>query len=214
MGLFTNRKRDEADDVAGLTEAASMLARFTSSPTPDASIPEAEQDETAHSDDTVGATMTGFTPVDATLEFAPSNDFSNTALLDGPDGLDEANLLPSAAPFGDAPSFSPESFGGFAARPASDTTTDSSEVTEAPRRRLEDRPRAQAGNVEIDRSGLLTLLGVGSNATLIDISEAHQKFVADHQPTGTDDNDAAQIKKRIRREVNSAYASFRLTHSN
>lgn len=215
MGLFTNRKRDEADDdVAGLTEAASLLARFTSSPTPDVSARETEHDETVHSDDTAGATMTGFTPVDATLEFAPSNEFSDTALLDGADAISEANPLPSAAPFSDAPAFSPESFGGFAADPAGDTTTDSSEVAEAPRRRLEDRPRAQAGNVEIDRSGLLTLLGVDSNATLIDISDAHQKFVADHQPTGADDNDAAQIKKRIRREVNSAYASFRLTHSN
>jgi len=31
MGLFTNRKRDE-EDLAGLSEAASMLAQFGNSP--------------------------------------------------------------------------------------------------------------------------------------------------------------------------------------
>ena len=108
------------------------------------------------------------------------------------------------------------------AEPIADTITDelTDELTEAPaevaappQRRLEDRPRAQAGNVEIDAEGLLSMLGVDDSATLIDISEAQQRFLADHQPVDSDDADAAAIKEAIRREINSAYASFRLTYN-
>lgn len=81
------------------------------------------------------------------------------------------------------------------------------------KRRLEDRPRVQAGNVEIDAAGLLNMLGVDHNATLIDISDARQRFLAEHLPADSDDVDAAELKEKIRREVNTAYASFRLTHA-
>ncbi len=102
----------------------------------------------------------------------------------------------------------------FEGAPFGVTTFDTiNEVPPAPRRRLEDRPLAQAGNVEIDAAGLLEMLGVDHGATLIDISEARQQFLADHQPVDTDDADAARIKEKIRREVNTAYASFRLTHA-
>jgi len=57
------------------------------------------------------------------------------------------------------------------------------------------------------------MLGVDDSATLIDISEAQQRFLADHQPVDSDDADAAAIKEAIRREINSAYASFRLTYN-
>lgn len=81
------------------------------------------------------------------------------------------------------------------------------------KRRLEDRPRVQAGNVEIDAAGLLNMLGVDHNATLIDISDARQRFLAEHLPATSDDVDAAELKEKIRREINTAYASFRLTHA-
>lgn len=86
-------------------------------------------------------------------------------------------------------------------------------VAAAPRRRLEDQPRAQAGNVEIDAAGLRSMLGVPDDASLLDISSARQRFLADHEPVDGDDTDAAELKERIRREVNTAYASFRLTHA-
>ena len=88
-----------------------------------------------------------------------------------------------------------------------------SDVPPAPKRRLEDRPRVQAGNVEIDVEGLLALLGVEEGASLIDISEATQRFLQEHRIVDLDDPDAAALKERIRREVNTAYASFRLTHA-
>ena len=198
MGLFTNRKKDD-DDVAGLSEAANMLARLGGA---------AEAEQPAE------ATMTGFTPADETLHFSQGDEAAETT-----EGtvLTDSTALPSDASVTDTvladtplPDASPASrsnpFVGF---PGAQTA----DVTDAPRRRLEDRPRAQAGNVEIDAAGLLNVLGVDKSASLTEISEAHQKFVADHQPVGTDDADAAQIKKRIRREVNSAYASFRLTYA-
>lgn len=203
MGLFTNRKKDDAADVAGLSEAANMLARL-------GDAPEAEKP--------AEATMTGFLPADETFDFSPADEAAEStegAVLTDTTVLANTvltNAVPTNMPLTDtslaesspAPSSNP--FMGFPATP-------SVEVTETPRRRLEDRPRAQAGNVEIDASGLLTLLGVDKTASLTEISEAHQRFVTDHQPAGTDDADAAQIKKRIRREVNSAYASFRLTYA-
>lgn len=204
MGLFTNRKKDD-DDVAGLSEAANMLARL-------GGAPEAEQP--------AEATMTGFTPADETLHFLQGDEAAETTegtVLTDIVALTDSTALPHHAAVTDTvladtplPDASPASrsnpFVGF---PGAQTA----DVTDAPRRRLEDRPRAQAGNVEIDAAGLLNVLGVDKSASLTEISEAHQKFVADHQPVGTDDADAAQIKKRIRREVNSAYASFRLTYA-
>ena len=80
------------------------------------------------------------------------------------------------------------------------------------RRRLEDQPRAQAGNIEIDATGLRSMLGVSDDASLLQISAARQRFLADHEPHQDDDSDAVALKERIRREVNTAYATFRLTH--
>lgn len=83
-------------------------------------------------------------------------------------------------------------------------------VPPAPRRPLTERP-VHAGNVEIDVDGLLEMLGVAPNAPLIDISEAHLRFMAQHDPAAEDDPEAAHLKEQIRRQVNTAYASFRLT---
>ena len=87
------------------------------------------------------------------------------------------------------------------------------ELPPGPRRSLEERPRTQAGNVEVDAEGLLQMLGIESRATLAEISEAHRRFVADHDPSAETDQEAAIIKERIRRQINMAYASFRLTRS-
>lgn len=82
-----------------------------------------------------------------------------------------------------------------------------------PKRRLEDQHRAQAGNVQIDAAGLLEMLGVDRHSDLETISRAWQRFLAEHQPIDSDDADTAELKERIRREVNTAYASFRLTRA-
>ena len=80
-------------------------------------------------------------------------------------------------------------------------------------RTLEDQPTAEASsdNDDIDVGGLLHMLGVSAEASLSDISEARLRFLSEHDPSDETDADAAQIKERIRREVNTAYASFRLT---
>ncbi len=184
MGLFTNRKRDE--DLDGLSEAASLLAQFNSPADEHAGgVNTAEPAPTEHRSDPVA----GFLPSE------PMTDFFSV------EAVDEA----AAAPIAETSDF-------FAV--AAFPTFFSEEPTVAPlERRLEDRPRAQAGNVEIDASGLLDMLGVAASAELIDISEAHQRFLADHQPSDSDDADAASIKEAIRREANTAYASFRLTHA-
>ena len=64
---------------------------------------------------------------------------------------------------------------------------------------------------EIDVDGLLEMLGVNADASLIDISEARLRFLSEQDPSSETNEDAAQIKERIRREVNTAYASIRLT---
>lgn len=86
-------------------------------------------------------------------------------------------------------------------------------VPPAPKRRLDDEHRAQAGNVEIDVAGLLQLLEIDDADDLPAISEAWQRFLAEHQPLDTDDEDSAALKLRICREINAAYASFRLTRA-
>lgn len=86
----------------------------------------------------------------------------------------------------------------------------SAEASPGRARRLEDQPQ-QAGNVEIDAAGLRALLGVDDDASLVEISAACQRFVDEHRPSDADDVDAAELKERIRREINTAYASFRLT---
>ena len=168
MGLFTNRKKDQAEDVAGLSEAASLLAQFNTTV-----------------DDEPEEMVTPVPPAPSSEATAPIPGF---ALVD---------------PIGD---ISPvEEVDAAGAAPIADG--------DAPTRRLDDRPRAQAGNVEIDATGLLDMLGVDSSAALIDISEAHQRFLSDHEPVDGDTADALELKNKIRSEVNTAYASFRLTRA-
>lgn len=68
-------------------------------------------------------------------------------------------------------------------------------------------------NVEIDVDGLLEVLGVDADASLVDISQARLEFLSQHDPSVETNEDAAKIKERICREVNIAYASFRLSQA-
>ncbi len=72
---------------------------------------------------------------------------------------------------------------------------------------------ARASTLGIDVDGLLQLLGVTADASLKDISQARLQFLWEHDPSGETNQDAAKIKERICREVNTAYASFRLTRA-
>jgi len=175
MGLFTNRKQED-NDLSGLSEAADMLAQFN----------DPGEEGVVELEASPGAPVPNFFPAEPMTDFSPLGPVDDVAV----------------APIAEIPAFTP-----FAALAAED------EAVATPLRRLEDRPRAQAGNVEIDASGLLELLGVNADSGLITISEAHQRFLADHQPAGADDADADGIKAKIRAEVNTAYASFRLTRA-
>lgn len=184
MGLFTNRKRND-EDVEGLSEAASMLAQFKTPPAPD--LAEFTPPDLEISSDQRVDTL----PSPSVPDFFPAGPISD---FSPSDPIDESSAAPLT-------SFEPIEIPGAAAEEPE------------PRRRLQDRPRAQAGNVEIDATGLLELLGVEVDSDLIDISEAHQRFLSDHEPSDADDSDAAGIKEKIRCEVNTAYASFRLTRT-
>ncbi len=65
--------------------------------------------------------------------------------------------------------------------------------------------------IDIDVDGLLELLGVSPDASLDEISEARLRFLDTHDPQAETRADAAAIKERIRRQINTAYATFRLT---
>jgi len=64
--------------------------------------------------------------------------------------------------------------------------------------------------IDIDEAGLLEMLGLPADASLLDVSLAHQRFLAGHDPRSEPDVAARQLKAQIRREANIAYASFRL----
>ena len=68
-------------------------------------------------------------------------------------------------------------------------------------------------SIDIDVEGLLELLGVASDASLTEISEARLRFLDAHDPQAETRADAAEIKERIRRQINTAYATFRLTRA-
>ncbi len=70
--------------------------------------------------------------------------------------------------------------------------------------------KATAGNVEIDDVGLLELLDLEPGASLVEVSEARLRFLTEHDPEVEQDPEAALLKRKIRRQVNAAYASFRL----
>ncbi len=67
--------------------------------------------------------------------------------------------------------------------------------------------------IDIDVDGLLDLLGVAPDASLGEISEARLRFLDAHDPQAETRADAAEIKERIRRQINTAYATFRLTRA-
>lgn len=67
--------------------------------------------------------------------------------------------------------------------------------------------------IDIDVDGLLGLLGVAPDASLSEISAARLRFLAEHDPQAETRADAAEIKERIRRQINTAYASFRLARN-
>ena len=197
MGLFTNRKRE--DDDAEVVQAGEAI---------DALDPAWIDDEAEE------AQNAAIWPAPTDVPAPPNTD-----------------VIPEvAAPFIDevrpdvaAPFVDPNSVNGTdeheAARALAEfgITLEETEPTmpPGPRRPLADQPTgmAHAGNVEIDAHGLLEMLGVEPDAALIDISDARLRFLAEHDPAAEGDADAAAIKERIRRQVNVAYASFRLTHA-
>lgn len=212
MGLFTNRKRkDGEEDLVDPSRAFGLPV-------------DEEVDDVEPVDHSVGAATPDALPEPEAVDpvLAPGGAFDDVfAQIDQTASVVETSAVVDSAPAVDPapvvevePMIVPE-----AAAPISDVDTPIVDIAEPivddippmPQRRLADRPRAQAGNVEIDAEGLLALLGLDADADLLDVSDAHLRFVADHAPSDTDDHEAAQIKERIRREVKSAYASFRLT---
>lgn len=209
MGLFTNRKHEDADTemVASATAIGGFAPFF---------------DEVEPLNDTADQPVS---EVDAT-----SNFFDNSSSF----GKHQSEFAAQAATpdFLAAPesAVAPDYTVPEVARPFTggdhDATSDTAptdfdllfeevepETPPAPRRMLEDQPepKVETGNVEIDVDGLLQMLGVSADASLIDISEARLRFLAEHDPSSETNEDAARIKERICREVNTAYASFRLT---
>lgn len=232
MGLFTNRKRDEE---SGNADTASMLARFA--PPTATGLIDGEPDA-ALTDSGAANNQPDF----AAIEVPPFGDieappFSDAGTIDTSTfeaGSFEAGTFDAATfdNFSEVTSEQPAEssirspeLAGYspelvelrniemqAAELSADTAMSASLYDDTDRQ-LDDRPPAHVGNVEIDVPGLLDMLGIDQTATLTDISEARQRFSAEHEPNGYDDADAAEIKEKIRREVNTAYALFRLTHA-
>lgn len=187
MGLFTNRKREVEDDTVRSSDAIRAVEpSWIDEPAPP--MPE---------------------PVDEHENAAADQGWFAAA---APDPLPDR-----AAPFTDPAPSDTVGADHEAERALAEFGITLAEtepaVPPAPRRSLTDHPvgTVHAGNVEIDARGLLDMLGVTPAATLMDISEARLRFLAEHDPAAEDDPEAARIKERIRRRVNTAYASFRLT---
>lgn len=204
MGLFTNRKHEGAE--TGMVDAPQITQPFFD----DIDAFDDGGDQRADA-------------VDATFNFFDNSRTSGTygsANAAGPP-LPDVELLEAAPIGGVVPDI---------AQPFFDSDTNRHEATplaafaptfEDPQPkpspaldrvlqdRLPDTPRA--GNVDINVDGLLELLGVDADASLADISESRRRFLTEHDPSRETNEDAAQIKERIRREVNTAYALFRLT---
>lgn len=147
-------------------------------------------------------------------------------ISDPPDPVDAIPEV--AAPFADDPTPTPsardaatdayvsaeERAAGELARYGIDLAETEPSVPPGPRRASTDEAAlVQAGNVEIDAVGLLDMLGVDPDASLSDISQARLRFLVEHDPAAESDPEAARLKERIRRQVNTAYASFRLTRA-
>lgn len=185
MGLFTNRKRD--DDPTDVIHSGQVIEAL-----------EPTQDETTHGE-----------PAPDGSEPLAGHDFADDAVERGAVNSDDA------APFVDEALVSEDEATRALAEFGITLEETAPAVPPGPRRALTEQPTAtaQAGNVEIDALGLLEMLGVDQDASLIDISDARLRFLAEHDPVAETDAEAAEIKERIRRQVNVAYASFRLTHA-
>lgn len=70
--------------------------------------------------------------------------------------------------------------------------------------------RRLAGNLGFDEQGLLDMLGLPLQSDLRQVSAATTAFLADLDPDSELDPEASELKRRIRREVNTAYATYRL----
>lgn len=193
MGLFTNRRREIGDaDIVKSSEAIDRL-----DPTWINQPPE---------------------PIDYWAE--TPDPYTDRGVEPSEVARDIADTIPEvAAPFDDDPQ-APNAHEDEAERSLAEhgiTLHDvEPAVPPAPRRTLTEQPlgtvqTAHVSNVEIDVHGLLDMLGVSPDASLVDISDARRRFLAQHDPAAEDDPDAARLKEQIRRRVNTAYASFRLT---
>ena len=204
MGLFTNRKHEGAD--TGMVDASQITH------------PLFDDIDTLDAGDVQRADA-----ADATFNFFDNSRASGTygsaeaagpplPDVELPEAAPTEGVVPDIAqPFYDNDTNRHEAtpFAGFA------TTFENTESKTSPalERVLQDRlpDTPQTDNVDINVDGLLELLGVDADASLADISEARRRFLTEHDPSRETNEDAAQIKERIRREVNTAYASFRLT---
>lgn len=70
-------------------------------------------------------------------------------------------------------------------------------------------------DLAIDTDAFLRILGLTSDATVAEVSMAQREFLRFHEPVPDgDDADSDDVRSRLRREMNIAYAVYRLTAAN